>query len=59
VFTGRHAAEFLLAGATAVQIGSANLADLDAPFRVLAELESLMAEWEVGNIAELALRYRE
>ena len=59
VFTGRHAAEFLLAGATAVQIGSANLADLDAPFRVLAELESLMAEWEVANIAELALRYRE
>ena len=59
VFTGRHAAEFLLAGATAVQIGSANLADLDAPFRVLAELEALMAEWEVGNIAELALRYRE
>jgi dihydroorotate dehydrogenase (NAD+) catalytic subunit len=59
VFTGRHAAEFLLAGATAVQIGSANLADLDAPFRVLAELESLMAEWGVGNIAELALRYRE
>ena len=59
VFTGRHAAEFLLAGATAVQIGSANLADLDTPFRVLAELESLMAEWEVANIAELALRYRE
>ena len=59
VFTGRHAAEFLLAGATAVQIGSANLADLDAPFRVLAELESLMAEWGVGSIAELALRYRE
>ena len=59
VFTGRHAAEFLLAGATAVQIGSANLADLDAPFRVLAELESLMAEWGVGSVAELALRYRE
>ena len=59
VFTGRHAAEFLLAGATAVQIGSANLADLDAPFRVLAELESLMAEWGVGSITELALRYRE
>ena len=53
VMTGRDAAEFLLAGASAVQVGSANLADLNAPFRILAELEDLLARWEVGSVAEV------
>ena len=53
VMTGRDAAEFLLAGATAVQVGSANLADLNAPFRILAELEELLAEWEVNGVSEI------
>ena len=53
VMTGRDAAEFLLAGATAVQIGSANLADLNAPFRILAELTALLAEWEVGSVYDI------
>lgn len=53
VMTGRHAAEYLLAGATAVQVGSANLADLNAPFRILAELETLLNEWEVSDVSEI------
>ena len=53
VMTGRHAAEFLMAGATAVQVGSANLADLHAPFRILAELEELLADWEVSSPSEI------
>ncbi len=53
ITTGRDAAEFLMAGATAVQVGSANLADLDAPFRILAELKALLAEWEVANVSEI------
>ena len=53
VMTGRHAAEYLLAGASAVQVGSANLADLSAPFRILAELEELLREWEVSAAADI------
>ena len=39
IFTGEHAAEYILAGASAVQIGSANLVGLSAPWRILSELE--------------------
>lgn len=53
IMTGRHAAEYLMAGATAVQVGSANLADLNAPFRILAELENLLAGWEVNSVSEI------
>ena len=53
VMTGRHAAEYLLAGASAVQVGSANLADLNAPFRILAELEALLHEWEVASVSDI------
>ena len=53
IMTGRHAAEYLMSGATAIQVGSANLADLNAPFRILAELEALMIEWDLSDVAEL------
>lgn len=53
VMTGRHAAEYLLAGASAVQVGSANLADLNAPFRILAELEALLLQWEVNSLSDI------
>lgn len=53
VMTGRDAAEFLMAGATAVQIGSANLADLNAPFRILAELKALLATWEIDAVSKI------
>jgi dihydroorotate dehydrogenase (NAD+) catalytic subunit len=42
IFTGIDVVEFLMAGATAVQIGSANLANLWAPFNILAEFKKEM-----------------
>ena len=53
IFTGEHALEYILAGATAVQIGSANLANLQAPFQILDELTALVSESAVSNITEL------
>ena len=53
IFTGDHALEFILAGATAVQVGSANLADLRAPFNILKEIQARLREWEVKDIKEL------
>lgn len=53
VMNGRHAAEYLLAGASAVQVGSANLTDLNAPFRILSELETLLTQWEVSSMSEI------
>lgn len=53
IFHGDHAVEFLLAGATAVQVGSANLADLRAPFHILDQLTSYMGEMGVSRVADL------
>ncbi len=53
IMTGRHAVEYLLAGASAIQVGSANLTDLNAPFRILAALEALLAQWEISNLSEI------
>lgn len=53
IMTGRHAAEFLLAGASAVQVGSVNLADPYAPFRILDELEELLTQWEVPSVSAI------
>ncbi|PKB63494.1 MAG: dihydroorotate dehydrogenase B catalytic subunit [SAR202 cluster bacterium Io17-Chloro-G2] len=53
IFTGEHALEYILAGATAVQIGSANLADLWSPFRILDELKSLVSHEAVSSLGEL------
>ena len=53
IFHGDHAVEFLLAGATAVQVGSANLADLCAPLRILDQLTSYMGEMGVSRVTDL------
>ena len=53
IFTAEHAVEFLLAGATAVQIGSANLADLWSPFRILEGLYAYLGERGIGSVGEL------
>ena len=53
IMTGRHAAEYLLAGATAVQVGSANLADPKAAFRIRDELAGLLAQWEAAGVGEI------
>jgi dihydroorotate dehydrogenase (NAD+) catalytic subunit len=51
--SGRDAAEFLLAGASAVQVGTAIFRDPAAPLRILAELERFCAEHGVTDVTTL------
>jgi dihydroorotate dehydrogenase (NAD+) catalytic subunit len=53
IFNAKHVVEFILAGATAVQVGSANLANLWAPFQILNELRSYLGDSGVNNISDL------
>ena len=53
VFTGADAAEFVLAGATCVAVGTANLVDPTAAPRILAELREWVASQGVSDINEL------
>ncbi len=53
VETGRDAAEFLLAGASAVQVGTAIFREPAAPLRILGELERFCAEHGVADVREL------
>ncbi len=53
IFDAEHALEYILAGATAVQVGSANLISLDAPWRVLDGLQNYMADNNIASLAEL------
>jgi dihydroorotate dehydrogenase (NAD+) catalytic subunit len=51
--SGRDVAEFLLAGASAVQVGTATFRDPGAPLRILAELETFCAAQGVAQVSEL------
>jgi dihydroorotate dehydrogenase (NAD+) catalytic subunit len=51
--TGLDALEFLAAGATAVQVGTAIFGDPSAPVRVLAELERALAERAIGKLTDV------
>ncbi len=53
VATGRDAVEFLLAGANAVQVGTATFADPRAPERVLDELIAYCVRHEVAAVRDL------
>ena len=53
VASGRDAAELLVAGAHAVQVGTATFADPRAPARVLAELERWCRGHNVSRLPEL------
>ena len=53
ILTGEHAAEYILAGASAVQIGSANLMGLSAPWRILSELQDWMRRSGASSLKEL------
>ncbi|MCH8801326.1 MAG: dihydroorotate dehydrogenase [Chloroflexi bacterium] len=53
IFSGEHAAEYILAGASAVQVGSANLVGLSAPWRILTELQDWMHRSGVSNLQGL------
>ena len=53
ISSGESAAEFLLAGANAVQVGTATFADPRAPTRVLAGLEEWMRRRGADALAEV------
>ena len=53
IFEAEHAVEYILAGASAVQIGSANLINLGAPWRILEGLRDYMAANGIGSFDEL------
>ena len=53
IFEAEHAIEYILAGATAVQIGSANLINLGAPWRILDGLRRYMVDNDVATLEEL------
>ena len=53
VFCAQDALEFILAGASAVQVGSANLVDPWAPFKILEGIQSYLGERGIADINEL------
>ena len=50
---GVDAAEFLIAGASAVQVGTANFWDPDAPARIARELDDFLVREKIGHVQEL------
>jgi dihydroorotate dehydrogenase (NAD+) catalytic subunit len=53
VATGEDAAEFLVAGASAVQVGTATFWDPNAPVRVARELDEFLIKEKVASVREL------
>lgn len=53
IFTGEDAAEFLIAGATAVQTGTATFADPRSPVRIARELGEVARREGLSNVSSL------
>ena len=53
VRSGEDAAEFLIAGASAVQVGTANFWDPNSPARVARELDTFVKKEKLNNAKEL------
>lgn len=51
--SGIDAAEFLIAGASAVQVGTANFWDPDSPSRIARELDDFLAQEKIAHVQEL------
>ncbi len=51
--SGEDAAEFLIAGASAVQVGTMNFAEPDAPVRIARELDRFLRDRNLANAREL------
>ncbi|MDQ4090877.1 MAG: dihydroorotate dehydrogenase [Actinomycetota bacterium] len=58
VSAGEHAVELMLAGAAAVEVGTATFADPRAPGRIAAELERWCRRHNVARVADLVGRAR-
>lgn len=53
IASGTDAAEFLIAGATAVQVGTATFADPQAPLRIARELGQFLRREKIGTVQQL------
>jgi len=53
IASGRDALEFVACGATAVQVGAANFAGIDAPRRIVAELGNEMRRRGIASLAQV------
>ncbi|WP_031497616.1 dihydroorotate dehydrogenase [Bryobacter aggregatus] len=53
IASGEDAAEFLIAGASAVEVGTATFWDPQAPARIAAELEQFCAEEKIAHVRDL------
>ena len=53
IATGEDAAEFLVAGASAVEVGTATFWDPQSPLRVAKELDAFLREQGVGSVSEI------
>ena len=61
VASGAEAAEFMIAGASAVEVGTANFWDPQSPLRIARELDAFLARQNVARAADLTgtLRFHE
>jgi len=53
IATGEDAAEFLIAGATAVEVGTATFWDPAAPVRIASELGTFLKDQNIAQVSEL------
>jgi dihydroorotate dehydrogenase (NAD+) catalytic subunit len=53
ITTGQDVLEFMLAGATAVQIGTINLVEPAASIRIIKEIKETMEQLDITNLKEL------
>jgi dihydroorotate dehydrogenase (NAD+) catalytic subunit len=53
IATGEDAAEFLVAGATAVEVGTATFWDPGAPVRIARELDTFLKEEKIASVRDL------
>ena len=53
IANGTDAAEFLIAGASAVEVGTANFWDPQAPARIARELEAFLEKEKISRVCEL------
>lgn len=51
--TGEDAIEFMMAGATCISVGSANLVDPKASMRILEEIKSFMQSHQIEDISSI------
>ncbi|MEA3493390.1 MAG: dihydroorotate dehydrogenase [Candidatus Margulisiibacteriota bacterium] len=53
IATGQDAIEFFLAGASAIQVGTANFVDTQAPVRIIGEIKNYLSNKKVPHYKEL------